>query len=180
MLFCYLTLSLSIVTPFDKMPWGYTVSSVLVALGALCLVSYRASLSSRTAADCSVIIIRLRDDHRSDGSPAKEFQSRAAKAIWDLNGIYATSRHVPGVRFAGVSHPGLIGTAPSAELLTTWNKREGELISACGEVTPAVAFPPLEQGAYVGQDLPEDVRAKIAKEGARTIPGREHGGNCDV
>ena len=21
---------------------------------------------------------------------------------------------------------------------------------------------------------------KIAKEGARTIPGREHGGNCDV
>lgn len=58
--------------------------------------------------------------------------SHAAKAIWDFEGIYATSRHsersllecceresggllmflgtslVPGVRFAGVSHPGLM------------------------------------------------------------------------
>lgn len=39
-------------------------------------------------------------------------------------GVYATSRHIPGVRFAGTSHPGLIGTAPSKELLATWNERE--------------------------------------------------------
>lgn len=95
-------------------------------------------------------------------------------------GIYATSRHIPGVRFAGVSHPGLIGTAPSAELLATWNKREGELIAAHINSVPAVAFPPEPKGAYVGQDLSPELQDKIAKEGARTIPGREHGGNCDV
>ncbi|KAF9477743.1 Acetamidase/Formamidase [Pholiota conissans] len=111
---------------------------------------------------------------------AKEFNSKAAKAIWDLNGVYATSRHIPGVRFAGVTHPGLIGTAPSAELLATWNKREGALIEAHGVSVPPVAFPPEPIGAYVGQDLDPKVMEKIAKEGARTVPGREHGGNCDI
>ncbi|KJA25071.1 hypothetical protein HYPSUDRAFT_199987 [Hypholoma sublateritium FD-334 SS-4] len=97
-----------------------------------------------------------------------------------LFGIYATSRHIPGVRFAGVTHPGLIGTAPSAELLATWNKREGELIEAHGVSVPPVAFPPEPIGAYVGQDLDPELVKKIAKEGARTVPGREHGGNCDI
>ena len=45
---------------------------------------------------------------------------------------------------------------------------------------PPVAFPPEPVGAYVGQELDPSVMEKIAKEGARTIPGREHGGNCDV
>ena len=98
--------------------------------------------------------------------------------LW--SGIYATSRHIPGVRFAGVTHPGLIGTAPSAELLATWNKREGELIAAHANAVPPVAFPPEPIGAYVGQPLEPEVMKKIANEGARTIPGREHGGNCDV
>jgi len=111
---------------------------------------------------------------------AREFKSRAAKAIWDLNGIYATSRHIPGVRFAGVTHPGLIGTAPSADLLATWNKREGELIAAHQDAVPPVAFPPEPIGAYVGQNIDPQVMEKIAKEGARTVPGREHGGNCDI
>lgn len=95
-------------------------------------------------------------------------------------GVYATSRHIPGVRFAGVSHPGLIGTAPSHELLATWNKREVGLIEAHANSVPPVAFAPLAKGAYVGQDLPADVRERIHRDGARTIPGREHGGNCDV
>lgn len=111
---------------------------------------------------------------------AREFDSKACKAIWDFNGIYATSRHIPGVRFAGISHPGLIGTAPSPELLATWNRREGELIAAHQDAVPAVAFPPEQKGAYVGQDLPDDIRKKIYREGARTVPGREHGGNCDI
>ncbi|TFK87168.1 Acetamidase/Formamidase [Polyporus arcularius HHB13444] len=112
---------------------------------------------------------------------AQEFQSRAAKAIWDFHGVYATSRHIPGVRFAGVSHPGLIGTAPSQDLLDTWNKREKELIDAHPGAVPPVAFPPQAEGAYVGQtDIADDVRKKIYAEGARTIPGREHGGNCDI
>ena len=33
-----------------------------------------------------------------------------------------------GVRFAGMIHPGLIGTAPSHELLAIWNKRERALV----------------------------------------------------
>ena len=104
----------------------------------------------------------------------------AVRHLTVVTGIYATSRHIPGVRFAGVSHPGLIGTAPSTELLATWNKREGELIAAHVNSIPAVAFPPEPKGAYVGQDIPSTVRQKVAKEGARTVPGREHGGNCDV
>ncbi|KIM85100.1 hypothetical protein PILCRDRAFT_817953 [Piloderma croceum F 1598] len=135
------------VTPFDKMPWGYTG------------------------------IFEL---NNGGGLFAREFNSKAAKAIWDFKGIFATSRHIPGVRFAGVSHPGLIGTAPSAELLATWNKREGQLIAECGNCVPPVAFPPESVGSYVGQDLGKDVLEKIGREGARTIPGREHGGNCDI
>ena len=84
------------------------------------------------------------------------------------------------MRFAGISHPGLIGTAPSPELLAEWNRREGELISAHVNSIPAVAFPPNPVGAYVGQNLPKATFEKVAKEGARTVPGREHGGNCDV
>lgn len=84
------------------------------------------------------------------------------------------------MRFAGIPHPGLIGTAPSAELLATWNARETGLIQANAASVPPVGFAPLATGAYVGQDLDPKVRDKIHREGARTIPGREHGGNCDV
>ena len=55
----------------------------------------------------------------------------ATKAIWDIEGIYCTSRHIPGVKFAGLIHPGLIGTAPSAELLHIWNTRETKLVNEC-------------------------------------------------
>ncbi|RXW19802.1 hypothetical protein EST38_g6056 [Candolleomyces aberdarensis] len=112
---------------------------------------------------------------------AREFKSRAAKAIWDFEGIYASSRHIPGVRFAGIPHPGLIGTAPSPELLATWNRRETGLIAELGaESVPPVAYAPQPKGAYVGQDLDDKIKEKIYQEGARTIPGREHGGNCDI
>ncbi|KAL8293461.1 hypothetical protein RQP46_000162 [Phenoliferia psychrophenolica] len=104
---------------------------------------------------------------------SKEFDTKAAKAIWDFEGVYASSRHIPGVRFAGISHPGLIGTAPSAELLATWNTREQALIDQHPGCVPAVALPPEPIGAYVGQDLPDDVRERIYREGARTIPGRD-------
>ena len=32
-----------------------------------------------------------------------------------------------GVRFPGLTHPGIIGTAPSKELLDIWNDREREV-----------------------------------------------------
>ncbi|MDX6330158.1 MAG: hypothetical protein QOI83_2541, partial [Streptomycetaceae bacterium] len=52
----------------------------------------------------------------------------AYKAVWDFHGQMATSRHLPGVHFTGITHPGLFGTAPSAELLGRWNAREQSLI----------------------------------------------------
>jgi len=51
--------------------------------------------------------------------------------------VYCSSRHIPGVRFAGITHPGLIGTAPSQELLDIWNEREGGLV-ATGELELAL------------------------------------------
>ncbi len=48
----------------------------------------------------------------------------AQKSIWDISGLYTHSRHVPGVRFAGLIHPGLIGCLPDQKLLDTWNERE--------------------------------------------------------
>jgi formamidase len=103
----------------------------------------------------------------------------AAKAIWDLNGIYATSRHIPGVRFAGLTHPGLIGCAPSHELLATWNKRESELVSQDPERVPPLANLPNANNAVLGT-LKGAAFDRVAKEAARTVPPREHGGNCDI
>jgi hypothetical protein len=53
----------------------------------------------------------------------------ACKVIWDSRGQTATSRHVPGVSSTGLIHPGLMGNAPAADLLATWNRREGALIA---------------------------------------------------
>ena len=103
----------------------------------------------------------------------------AHKAIWDFHGIDTTSRHVPGVRFTGLTHPGLFGPAPSHELLAEWNRREQELISTDPERVPPLALPPLEQGALVGT-LSGEARDRVAREGARTIPPRENGGNVDI
>lgn len=35
--------------------------------------------------------------------------------------------HDTGVRFPGLTHPGIVGTAPSMELLNIWNERERKL-----------------------------------------------------
>jgi formamidase len=107
----------------------------------------------------------------------------AAKAIWDLQGIYTSSRHIPGVRFAGITHPGLIGCAPSHELLREWNRRERELVETGGpvwkpEIPPLAALPNPENavlGTLKGSDFD-----RVAAEAARTVPPREHGGNCDI
>jgi formamidase len=103
----------------------------------------------------------------------------AKKVIWDLQGIYAVSRHIKDVKFAGLSHPGLIGCAPSAELLAMWNKREAELIATNPNRVPPLAAPPNPQAALAGK-LQGAAAERVAKEGARTVPPREHGGNCDI
>ena len=69
-----------------------------------------------------------------------------------------------------------MGCAPSAEVLATWNKREGELISAYSSTDLEVAKPPEPQNVHAGSASGE-IKEKVGKEGARTIPGRpEHGG----
>lgn len=103
----------------------------------------------------------------------------AKKAIWDFQGIYTTSRHVQSVKFAGITHPGLIGCAPSADLLATWNKREADLISTDPNRVPPLAAPPNPLHALAGSLKGADAE-RVAKEGARTVPPREHGGNCDI
>jgi formamidase len=102
-----------------------------------------------------------------------------AKAIWDFEGIFCSSRHIPGVRFAGLIHPGILGCAPSHEVLAEWNKREADLISTTG-LKRVVAQPPEPKSVHAGTASAE-LKEKVGKEGARTIPGRpEHGGNCDI
>ena len=103
----------------------------------------------------------------------------AAKAIWDLQGIYTSSRHIPGVRFAGITHPGLIGCAPSHELLAKWNQREAELVATNPDRVPPLAALPNPNNAVLGS-LTGAEFDRVAAEAARTVPPREHGGNCDI
>lgn len=126
-----------------------------------------------------------------------EHYPAAAKAIWDIEGVYCSSRHIPGVRFAGLIHPGLIGTAPSQELLELWNERESALCKEVGTpqektlvsclCTRPLATVPEPKGAMLGtlghfreKSGKDEKWDKIAAEGARTVPGRENGGNCDI
>ncbi len=103
----------------------------------------------------------------------------AQKSIWDFKGMFTTSRHVPNVRYAGLIHPGLIGCLPSKDLLATWNEREVGLIATDPARVPPLANPPFGPTAHMGR-LGGDAKAKAAAEGARTVPPREHGGNCDI
>ena len=114
-------------------------------------------------------------------SPKLTPPTNSAKAIWDFEGIFCSSRHIPGVRFPGLIHPGILGCAPSQDVLDTWNAREGELIAAhAHDTSRTVAQPPEPKNVHAGS-APADLATRIGKEGARTIPGRpEHGGNCDI
>ena len=108
-----------------------------------------------------------------------EHYPEARKTIWDFNGIYTKSRHIPGVEFIGLMHPGLIGCLPSQELLDEWNTREQALIDTDPNRVPGLANPPYAPTAHVGRAT-GDAATKVASEGARTVPPREHGGNCDI
>jgi formamidase len=103
----------------------------------------------------------------------------AYKAVWDFHGQVATSRHIPGVRFTGITHPGLFGTAPSAELLARWNAREQALIDTDPDRVPPLALPPLAENVLAGP-LTGAALGAVGRDGARTVPARENGGNHDI
>lgn len=118
-------------------------------------------------------------DKTNGGSFLVDHYPNAQKSIWDFNGIYATSRHVPGVEFVGLIHPGLIGVAPSQEMLDEWNRREKALVATDPNREPVLANLPEEDAVVLGSLKGKDFD-RVAKEGARTVPPRENGGNCDI
>ncbi len=118
-------------------------------------------------------------DRKNGGGFLTEHYPEARKACWDFHGIYTSSRHIPGVEFAGIMHPGLIGCLPSKEMLGIWNKREAELFATDPERTPPLCALPYEPTAHMGKMKGAAAKA-AAMEGARTVPPREHGGNCDI
>jgi formamidase len=118
-------------------------------------------------------------DRNNGGGFLTDYFPDSYKAIWDFHGQMATSRHIPGVRYTGITHPGLFGTAPSPELLARWNAREQALIDTAPDRVPPLAHPPLEANILAGT-LTGDALAKVAREGARTVPARENGGNHDI
>ena len=77
----------------------------------------------------------------------------------------------------------MIGTLPSADLLATWNKREAALFETDpNRVPPLCTLPDGMAGtttALMGQ-MSGAAGQKAGQEAARTVPGREHGGNCDI
>ncbi|MBX2806990.1 MAG: acetamidase/formamidase family protein [Hyphomicrobiales bacterium] len=104
---------------------------------------------------------------------------QAQKSIWDIHGMYTSSRHVPGVSYAGLIHPGLIGCLPDKSLLETWNTREVGFIGTNPTRVPPLANPPFAPTAHMGR-LTGEAKDAAAATGARTVPPREHGGNCDI
>jgi formamidase len=87
---------------------------------------------------------------------------------WELGGGWAVSPDLPGVRIPAAPFMGTMGVAPSRRLLERITAREREL-AARGE---DVALPE-PRGAVPTVD-------RIAREGLRTKPPRENGGNLDV
>src|SRR6266850_2393973 len=74
---------------------------------------------------------------------------------------------------------GPIGCLPDQKLLDIWNKREVDFIATDPKRVPPLANAPFPATAHTGT-AKGDVKAKVAAEGARTVPPREHGGNCDI
>ena len=116
---------------------------------------------------------------RNGGGFLTDHFPEAQKSIWDFHGMFTTSRHVPGVRYAGLIHPGLIGCLPDRAMLETWNAREKALFETNPQRVPPLAALPTTQAAHMGR-LTGDAGAAAAAEAARTVPPREHGGNCDI
>ncbi|OMO56502.1 Acetamidase/Formamidase [Corchorus capsularis] len=128
-------------------------------------------------------------DREKGGSFLTDHFPCATKAIWYIEGIFAYSPHIPGVRFPGLPHPGVIGTAPSMELLNIWNEREKDVaenglnsFKLCEVLhSRPLAHLPTAKKCLLGK-IPKGTPEweKMAWEAARTTPGRENGGNCDI
>jgi formamidase len=87
---------------------------------------------------------------------------------WAIANCLATSPDLPGVRIPGAPFMGVMGVAPSHDLLRQINRREADLIGRGG-----IALPPEIAGA-----VPND--PALAGQALRTIAPHETGGNVDI
>lgn len=87
---------------------------------------------------------------------------------WHIADGWAVSNRLPGVRIPAAPFIGTIGVAPSADLLSLITAREQRILDQGGFVNP-----PTKAGAVPADEV-------IAREGLRTMPPRENGGNLDV
>jgi formamidase len=87
---------------------------------------------------------------------------------WRIDGGHATSEQIPGLAIPGAPFPGIVGLAPSHELLREIVRREEADLARGGMVVtpdPAAAVP---------------ADPAIASTGLRTIAPHEVGGNVDI
>jgi formamidase len=87
---------------------------------------------------------------------------------WDIANGYAESEQLPGVRIPGTPFMGVMGVAPSQELVSRIVSREAELAARGG-----FALPPDKAGAVPSTE-------PIASTAFRTIAPHENGGNFDI
>ena len=87
---------------------------------------------------------------------------------WTIENGFATSNDLPGVRIPGAPFMGVLGLAPSHELLRQINQREADLAERGGTV-----LLPEAEGAVPAE-------AGIASNAMRTIAPHETGGNVDI
>ncbi len=90
------------------------------------------------------------------------------RVSWEIADGWATSADLPGVRIPGAPFMGILGLAPSHELLAATANREQALLDRGGFVLPPA----------VASAVPAD--PYIAAHALRTVPPREQGGNLDI
>ena len=84
---------------------------------------------------------------------------------WEIAGGVARSEELPGVAVPEAAFAGVIGVAPSHAAMDLFRAREQEIA---------------DRGGPVAESAPERAFPTVAREGLRTIPPRETGGNLDV
>jgi len=84
---------------------------------------------------------------------------------WDIEEGSARAPELPGVTVRGDPFAGVVGVAPSPELMEDIRAREHAIAEA---------------GGPVAESMPETAVPAAARDGLRTIPPREIGGNMDI
>ena len=65
--------------------------------------------------------------------------------------MFTKSRHIPGVEFTGLIHPGLHGCLPSKDMLNEWNSRGKEPYDTEPDRVPGLVNLPFADTAHMGK-----------------------------